>query len=77
VEAFPWDTAPTYLVRDNDGAYGQAFTRRVRAMGIRDRPKRRHSTIGYLSPVEFEMKAGLVWAVSTESGAGQFAAVQR
>jgi transposase InsO family protein len=38
VEAFPWDTAPTYLVRDNDGAYGQAFTRRVRAMGIRDRP---------------------------------------
>jgi putative transposase len=22
-------------------------------------PKRRHSTIGYLSPVEFEMKAGL------------------
>ena len=30
VEAFPWDTAPTYLVRDNDGAYGQAFTRRVR-----------------------------------------------
>ena len=23
VEAFPWNTAPTYLVRDNDGAYGQ------------------------------------------------------
>jgi transposase InsO family protein len=38
VEAFPWDTAPTYLVRDNDGVYGQAFTRRVRAMGIRDHP---------------------------------------
>ena len=38
VEAFPWDTAPAYLVRDNDGAYGQAFRRRVRAMGIRDRP---------------------------------------
>ena len=38
VEAFPWDTAPTYLVRDNDGAYGPAFTRRVRALGIRDRP---------------------------------------
>jgi len=37
VEAFPSDTAPTYLVRDNDGAYGRAFTRRVRAMGIRDR----------------------------------------
>jgi transposase InsO family protein len=38
VEAFPWDRAPTYLVRDNDGAYGHAFTSRVRAMGIRDRP---------------------------------------
>ena len=37
VEAFPWETAPTYLVRDNDGAYGPVFTRRVRAMGIRDR----------------------------------------
>jgi hypothetical protein len=38
VEAFPWTTAPAYMVRDNDGAYGQAFRRRVRAMGIRDRP---------------------------------------
>jgi transposase InsO family protein len=28
----------TYLVRDNDRAYGQAFTRRLRTMGIRDRP---------------------------------------
>lgn len=33
-EAFPWDTAPTYLVRDNDRAYGQAFQRRFRAMGF-------------------------------------------
>ena len=38
VQAFPWNTAPTYLVRDNDGAYGQAFRRRLRTMGIRDRP---------------------------------------
>jgi transposase InsO family protein len=38
VEAFPWDTAPRYLIRDNDGAYGQAFTSGVRTMGIRDRP---------------------------------------
>jgi transposase InsO family protein len=37
-EAFPWVSAPTYLVRDNDGAYGHVFTRRLRAMGIRDRP---------------------------------------
>ena len=38
VEAFPWNVAPAYLVRDNDGAYGQAFRRRIRTMGIRDRP---------------------------------------
>ena len=38
VEAFPWNAAPAYLVRANDGAYGQTFRRRVRTMGIRDRP---------------------------------------
>jgi transposase InsO family protein len=37
-EAFPWDRAPKYLVRDNDRAFGAAFKARVRAMGIRDRP---------------------------------------
>jgi transposase InsO family protein len=37
-EAFPWASAPTYLVRDNDGAYGHVFLHRVMAMGIRDRP---------------------------------------
>ena len=37
-EAFPWDSAPKYLVRDNDRAFGVAFKARVRAMGIRDRP---------------------------------------
>jgi hypothetical protein len=37
-EAFPWDEAPRYLIRDRDGAFGPAYTRRVRAMGIRDRP---------------------------------------
>src|SRR5207247_9045716 len=37
-EALPWASAPAYLVRDNDGAYGHVFRSRVRAMGIRDRP---------------------------------------
>ena len=37
-EAFPWASAPTYLLRDNDRAYGHVFKSRVRAMGIRDRP---------------------------------------
>src|SRR5262249_61457884 len=37
-EAFPWTSAPAYLVRDNDRAYGHAFASRVRALGIRDPP---------------------------------------
>jgi transposase InsO family protein len=37
-EAFPWDEAPRYLIRDRDSIYGPAVTRRLRAMGIRDRP---------------------------------------
>jgi hypothetical protein len=37
-EACGWDSVPTYLIRDRDRVYGEAFTRRVRAMGIRDRP---------------------------------------
>jgi transposase InsO family protein len=37
-EAFPWDQAPRYLIRDRDASYGHAATRRLAAMGIRDRP---------------------------------------
>ena len=37
-EVFPWASAPTYLARDNDHAYGHIFRRPVRAMGIRDWP---------------------------------------
>jgi transposase InsO family protein len=37
-EAFPWDEAPRYLIRDRDAVYGAAVTRRLRAMGIRDKP---------------------------------------
>src|ERR1700739_1476282 len=37
-ESFPWDTAPKYLNRDNDRAFGGAYKARVRAMGIRDQP---------------------------------------
>jgi putative transposase len=38
VEAFPFDTAPRYLVRDNDGIYGAAFRRRIRSLDIEDVP---------------------------------------
>jgi putative transposase len=35
-EAFPWDSAPRYLLRDRDASYGQSFRERVRAMGIQE-----------------------------------------
>jgi transposase InsO family protein len=37
-EAFPWHEAPRYLIRDRDRIYGTVTTRRMRAMGIRDKP---------------------------------------
>src|ERR1700716_4412799 len=37
-EAFPWDEAPHYLIRDRDRIYSSVVTRRLRAMGIRDKP---------------------------------------
>jgi transposase InsO family protein len=37
-DAFPWNEAPGYLIRDRDGSYGHAVTRRLAAMGIRDHP---------------------------------------
>jgi transposase InsO family protein len=36
-EAFPWNEAPRYMIRDRDRIYGTAVTRRLRAMGIRDK----------------------------------------
>ena len=38
-EAFPWNDAPRYLIRDRDRIYGTVVTRRLRAMGIRDKPR--------------------------------------
>jgi hypothetical protein len=37
-EAFPWADAPQHLIRDRDRIYGTIVTRRLRAMGIRDKP---------------------------------------
>ena len=35
-EAFPWDSAPRYLLHDRDCIYGASFRRRVGEMGIRE-----------------------------------------
>ena len=37
-EAFSWNSAPRYLIRDRDRSYGQVYKRSVQSMGIRDRP---------------------------------------
>jgi putative transposase len=36
VEAFPWETAPRYLLRDRDAVYGVVFTSRLQSLGIRE-----------------------------------------
>ena len=37
-EAFLWNEAPRHLIRDRDRIYGSVVTRRLHAMGIRDKP---------------------------------------
>jgi hypothetical protein len=36
VEAFPWDEAPRYMVRDRDCVYGTLFQKRLHSMGIEE-----------------------------------------
>lgn len=36
VEAFPWDEAPRYLLRDRDAIYGEYFQQRVGNIGIEE-----------------------------------------
>jgi hypothetical protein len=38
VEAFPWDSAARYLLRDRDAIYGALFRRRVTGLGIEEVP---------------------------------------
>jgi putative transposase len=35
-EAFPWDTAPPYLLHDHDSIYRGSFRQRVQGMGVRE-----------------------------------------
>jgi len=36
LEAFPWDSAPHYLLRDRDGSYGEKFHQTASWLGIRE-----------------------------------------
>jgi hypothetical protein len=57
-EAFPWETAPRYLLRDRDASYGQDFRDRVEAMGIEEVVTERHrqssSATGFQIELSFE-----------------------
>ncbi|MGB5252662.1 MAG: integrase core domain-containing protein, partial [Sedimenticolaceae bacterium] len=36
VEAFPFDTVPSYLIRDGDGIYGERVTQKMKSLGINE-----------------------------------------
>ncbi len=36
VEAFPWDPAPQYLLRDRDKIYGASFRHRVHSLDMQE-----------------------------------------
>src|SRR4030088_1805506 len=70
-EAFPWNEAPRYLLRDRDRVYGMLVKRRLRAMGIRDglaladRLRRKADRI---DPTRVRRPCKLSWAKRTYAG---------
>jgi hypothetical protein len=36
LEAFPFDSAPRYLLRDRDAIYGEAVRRRIKTLGVEE-----------------------------------------
>jgi hypothetical protein len=69
VEAFPFDTAPRYLLRDRDAIYGKKVKRRIKSLGIDEvitapatarlaRPGRTR-----MSNVLSAPSAGIVWII--------------
>lgn len=60
VEAFPWDEAPTYLLRDRDRIYGAKFKQRVKHMGIEE------VTISFRSPWQSPYVERLIGSIRLE-----------
>jgi hypothetical protein len=63
-KAFPWDGAPGYMIRDRDRIYGTVVTRRLRAMGIRDKPIRRLLQSCFITPIflcDWREEVLLIW----------------
>jgi transposase InsO family protein len=70
-EAFPWDEAPRYLIRDRDRIYGSVVRRRLRAMGIRGKP------IAPGSPWQNGVAERLIGSVRTHRSLNKDAPVSR
>ena len=69
VEAFPWDTAPRYLLRDRDAVYGIVFSSRVQTLGILE-VRRRRGLLGRIpmlnaSSAPCAASALIIWSCST------------
>ena len=58
-EAYGWQQTPRYIVRDRDCVYGDVVIKRLRAMGIRDRP------ISPLSPCQNGYSERLIGSIPT------------
>jgi hypothetical protein len=72
-EAFPWDSAPGYMIRDRDRIYGAAVTRRLRAMGIRDKPIAPASLAEWLCRAVDQIDPARVFGPYRHPGRGAFA----
>jgi transposase InsO family protein len=60
VEAFPFDEAPRFLIRDHDGIYGQDFRERIKHLGIEE------VVIAYRSPWQNPYVERLVGSIRRE-----------
>ena len=60
VEAFPYDQAPRFLIRDRDGIYGRDFRLRVKHMGIEE------VVISYRSPWQSPFVERLIGSIRRE-----------
>ena len=60
VEAFPFDEAPRFLIRDHDGIYGEDFRERVKHLGIEE------VVIAYRSPWQSPYVERLIGSIRRE-----------
>lgn len=60
VEAFPFDEAPRFLIRDHDGIYGQDFRQRIKHLGVEE------VVIAYRSPWQSPYVERLIGSIRRE-----------